>query len=376
MRVLHVYAGNLFGGVETLLVTLAQHRALCPSMQPEFALCFEGRLSDELRAAGGVVHALGSVKVSRPWTVWRARRRLGRLLADSRYDAVLCHSCWPHAVFAPVVRAHGLPLVFWSHDIPAGDSWLERRAARTPPDLVLANSRITQAALPRLFPGVPSRVLYCPVAAPPPVPDRDQLRRSVRQSVNTPTDAVVIVQCSRLESLKGHDLLLQALGRLREIPGWVCWIIGGAQRPHEREYLDHLERQANALAIRRQVQFLGQRPDVPRLLAAADIHCQPNTGPEAFGIAFVEALHAGLPLVTTALGGALEVVDDGCGFLVPPRDDEALASTLGRLIQDPGLRHWLGTAGPARAKSLCAPEAQIPKLKDFILYLCRREVTA
>ena len=57
---------------------------------------------------------------------------------------------------------------------------------------------------------------------------------------------------------------------------------------------------------------------------AADIHCQPNTAPEPFGLVFVEALYAGLPVVTTALGGALEILTDACGVLVPAGDAPAL----------------------------------------------------
>ena len=66
------------------------------------------------------------------------------------------------------------------------------------------------------------------------------------------------------------------------------------------------------------MRWLGQRRDVPELLAAADIYCQPNVGAEPFGIVFVEALYTGLPVVTTALGGALEIIDASCGVLVPP----------------------------------------------------------
>ncbi len=75
-----------------------------------------------------------------------------------------------------------------------------------------------------------------------------------------------------------------------------------------------------------------------RLLAAADIHCQPNTGPEPFGITFIEALYAGLPVVTTSIGGALEIVDGSCGMLVEPNDPAALAGALRRLIEDRELR--------------------------------------
>jgi hypothetical protein len=90
MKVLHVYSGNLFGGVETLLITLAQQRSLCPQMQPHFALCFEGRLVNELRAVGVGVHMLGKVRSSRPWTVWLARRQLQQFLRQECF-AVVCH---------------------------------------------------------------------------------------------------------------------------------------------------------------------------------------------------------------------------------------------------------------------------------------------
>ena len=79
---------------------------------------------------------------------------------------------------------------------------------------------------------------------------------------------------------------------------------GGAQRSHEAVYLAELRQAADRAGIGDRVRFLGQRTDVPDLLAAADVFCQPNTGPEPFGIAFVEALYAGLPVVTRRWRGA------------------------------------------------------------------------
>ena len=107
MRVLHIAAGNLYGGVETLLVTLARCRRLCPAMEPEFALCFEGRLSQELTETCVAVHRLGAVKVRNPLRVRTGRQKLAGLIRDRRFDAVICHSSWPHAIFAPIVRAAG-----------------------------------------------------------------------------------------------------------------------------------------------------------------------------------------------------------------------------------------------------------------------------
>jgi glycosyltransferase involved in cell wall biosynthesis len=376
VRVLHLYSGNLYGGVETMLASVARHRQLCPEMEPHFGLCFEGRLRDELTAAGARVHLLGHTRVSRPWTVWRARWRLGELLRKERIDVAVCHSCWPHALFAKVARRQKTPLVFWARDLPTGRHWLERWARRRPPDLLLANSKVTlSAALIHLFPRTPGEVVYNPLSAAD-LPDAGSVRRRVRASLGEAEDAVVILLASRLERWKGHGLLLEALARLREAPGWVCWLAGGAQRPHEEAYLRELQDITSRHGLAGRVRFLGQRSDVPELLAAADVHCQPNTGPEPFGNAFIEALYAGLPVVTTALGGALEIVDETCGVLVTPDEPGRLAEALGGLVRDAGLRARLGAAGPHRARHLCDPARQLGRIHQVLDDLLKRRRTS
>ena len=79
MRVLHVHSGNLYGGVETFLATLARCRNLTPSMEMSVALSFDGPIGAQLRAEGVATHLLGEVRLRRPDTVWRARRALSSL---------------------------------------------------------------------------------------------------------------------------------------------------------------------------------------------------------------------------------------------------------------------------------------------------------
>ncbi|HVB57234.1 MAG TPA: glycosyltransferase, partial [Candidatus Acidoferrales bacterium] len=279
MRVLHVSAGNLYGGLETVLVTLVRCRALGPELECEFALCFAGRAEDELRAAGATVHRLGEVRVRRPLSLLRARRALRGLIERRGFDAVICHSPWTQAIFGPVVRAAGPASIFWLHDVAAGRHWLERWAARVVPDGAICNSRFTAASLPAIYPDIPVEVIYCPVGAPEYHEPRAG-REAVRAELKTAQEAIVVIQVSRMEEWKGHRLHLNALARLNGVPGWTCWMAGGAQRPHEARYLEDLRAEAVALGIGSRVSFLGQRRDVARLLAAADIHCQPNTGPE------------------------------------------------------------------------------------------------
>jgi glycosyltransferase involved in cell wall biosynthesis len=362
MRLLHIYSGNLYGGIEVFLRTLARLQRGAPELTHEFALCFEGRLSQELREAQAAVHLLGAVKVSRPWTVWRARGLLTELLQRERYAAAVCHAAWPQALFGPVVRSTGVPLIFYQHDTLSGRHWLERWAGVTEPDLVLANSHFSARTLAAVYPRARYQVRYLPVPAPEPVPGPEE-RARVRAELGAGEQDTVIIQACRMEEWKGHRLLLEALGRLSTLPGWVLWVAGGAQRPHEARYLESLEALASGLGIRGRVRFLGQRTDVARLLRAADIHCQPNLSPEPFGIAFIEALQAGLPVITTEMGGALEILDETCGRLVPPRS-ESLAEALRWLVEEPEERKRLGAGGPARAAALCEPSAFLRGLRE------------
>lgn len=370
MRVLHSYSGNLYGGVETLLVTLARNRSLCPTMDSHFALCFPGRLGSELAAEDAPLHMMDKVRVRWPLTVRRARRKFGRLLQRGAFDLVVCHSPWAQAIFGPVVRSAGLPLVFWLHDAIDGRHWLERWARRTPPDLALCCSEYTSSKLTNIYPHMTPTLVHHPVTLAK--PRRVSIdRAAIRAEMNTPPDATVIIQVGRMDPLKGHSRHLEALATLSDLPGWILWQVGGAQRAHEVRYQEQLRAQAAILGIEARVRFLGERADVPKLLAASDIYCQPNARPEGFGITLIEALMAGLPVVATAFGGAKEIVDESCGVLVPPDDVHALAASLRLMIQGRTLRSALASAGPARARKLCDPAAQMLQLNEVLVGAAR-----
>ncbi len=354
-------SGNLYGGIETMLVTIARNRHACPQMEQQFAMCFDGRVTEELRDTGAVVHMLGAVRLSRPRSVWRARSALRSVQRKIRFDVVICHGPWPLAVFGPAVRRDGIALVMWAHGTYAGRNWLERWARLHLPDLVIANSQYTCGHAARYMPGVARIAILCPVEVSPAKFEPHQ-RSMVRKAFDTPEEAVVIVQVSRMEAWKGQRVLLTALARLGENPAWCCWIVGGAQRASEQRYLRELRNLAADCGIAERVRFLGARTDVPQVLAAADIHCQPNTGAEPFGITFIEAMGASLPVVTSAIGGPLEIVNETCGRLVPPENVGSLAAAIDELLASVAVRKQLGAAGLARSRVLCDPRARLTDL--------------
>ena len=371
MRVLHIAPGNLYGGVETLLVTLARFRDLCPSMEPEFAVCFEGRLSEELAAAGVPVHCLGAVRVRNPLTALRARASLSGLLR--RRALMQSYVIWlgRKQYLGRSFRQQQVHLVFWQHGATTGRHWLERWAARTVPTIAISPSQFVAQTLANVYPQVRSEVIHYPIAKPLSGATAEA-RSATRAEIGVPKNSVVVIQASRMEPWKGQSVCLHALGKLRDLSGWFCCEVGAPQRPSEQKYFQSLKDLVVELGIADRVRFLGQRSDVSRLLAAADIYCQPNTGLEGLPIVFGEALYAGLPILTSKLGGFWELVDESCGMLVPPGDVAAFAAALQTLIQDRDLRVKLQSNGPARAQHFFGPSSQIPKLGDLLSKLSAR----
>jgi phosphatidylinositol alpha-1,6-mannosyltransferase len=182
-------------------------------------------------------------------------------------------------------------------------------------------------------------------------------RDAARRKHGLPLDAVVVLGASRLVPRKGFDVLIDAVARLRpERPNLVL-AISGAGRDRSR-----LERIATRAGL--DVRFLGRVGDdeLAPLYGAADVFAAPcrnrwgGLEQEGFGIVFVEAAAAGVPAVAGASGGTDEAVADGeTGVVVTrPSDVDAVASAVGRLVDDPALRHRMGAAARTRAVAMFA----------------------
>jgi glycosyltransferase involved in cell wall biosynthesis len=274
---------------------------------------------------------------------------------------------WSLGLFGDVARRGGA-VAAHIHGAPA-HGWVDKLAARHSPDLVLFPSRYTLDAWRSYFPASRLEFLHNPL--PPQTTQASELpsteRVTIRSKIGTRAEDVVVLQASRIEAGKGPDRTIAALARLRDLPSWRLWLAGGAQRPEEQELVQYLHRLTGELGIADRVTFLGQRSDIPDLMQSADIYCQGNRGPEGFSLSFLEASYSGLPVVTTDLGGAGEMVDIETGFLIPPGEDVAqLASALRELITKPALRAEMGTRAREKAIRLCEPGQQLARLARWL----------
>jgi glycosyltransferase involved in cell wall biosynthesis len=161
--------------------------------------------------------------------------------------------------------------------------------------------------------------------------------RPTRAALGLTPEAVVIGSIGRLNEQKGHRYLLEATAiALAAVPAARVLIVGdGDQEAPLRE-------QARALGIADRVVFAGHRADIPAVLAAVDLFCISSTY-EGTPLTLFEAMAAGKAIVSTAVDGCREVIEDGVtGLLVPPRDAATLALRLGELLADPARRQTLG----------------------------------
>lgn len=359
MRVLHIHSGNLYGGVESLLLTLNRSRAKCRDMQSVYALAFEGRLAAELRREGGVVAILGETRVRSPLSMIRARRRLRAVLSEG-YDVAICHMPWAHALFGGCVRRAGVPLAFWMHGEASGH-WLERWASSIQPQVILCNSSFVASSLQRIFSRGTVEVFAIPIDVSK-RPISSEAYAAVRNQTETSLESIVIVLASRLEPLKGHSVLLEALANLRTLPNWTCWIAGGSQRREEDDYLALLRNYSLSRGISERLRFLGHQSQVDLLLRASNIYCQPNIAGEGFGLSIAEACAAELPVISTNIGAVPEIVDSDSSILVKPNDPVALSNAIRFLLDNPEQRKRMGVRAGQRIRSLCDPTRQITGL--------------
>jgi glycosyltransferase involved in cell wall biosynthesis len=365
MRVLHVGSGRVFGGTEAMLLTVAE-AAADAGMTASFAFAFDARVGRELASRGHAVSTLGGARLSRPLSILRARRALRRVIDVARPDVVVYHGCWSLALLGGVARRAGLPFACWMHDVVSDGplSWPDRIAGRVAPDVVIGNSHFTARGARRIFGDTPVAVIHCPVR-PLPIPD-PAARTRLRDAHGVRDGERVILQMGRVVPMKGQLQLLEALAAMRDRGDWTCWQVGAPQQGDEEAYDALLRERARALGIADRVKFLGWQSDVGAIYGAADLYCQPNVIAEAFGITFVEALYAGLPVIGPSVGGPAEIITPDVGAVVRPGDRDDLVATLRRFLDGAGALASAAALARARAVAVSDPQARLRELASLL----------
>ncbi len=335
-----------------------------------------GELVDDLRGAGvevlvrplavlrrGLMSPDGLRRVAAAWAsdaggLGRLARRGGVALVHTNTSVTLGG--------AAAARFAGVPHVWHVREIYAGFErwWPAYRRLLLTADALPCVSDATAAQFPPADAAVRRRaaVLTLPDGlghVPGLVP-----REQARATLGVPPDRFAVAIVGRLSAWKGQDVLLRALAEPALAERGALALVAGAPWPGEERRERELRELAARLGVADRVRFLGFRPDVGTVLAAADAAAVPSTQPDPLPGAALEAAAAGLPVVAAAHGGLPEVVRDGVtGLLVPPRDPRALAAALAGLAADPDRALDLGSAAARDVTARFAPTRTLERVQ-------------
>jgi glycosyltransferase involved in cell wall biosynthesis len=280
---------------------------------------------------------------------WRMYPRLHRILSGQRPDVVHTHLA---------VLRYALPFWKWFKrtsrwvhtvnniaecEVEPKARWIQRRAFDSGV-LPIAVSREVADSMRRLY-GIeqcqviwnciPTGVYGAPVTS----------RSEWRAREGFADDDLLIVCVARLDAQKNHALLLDAFAQrpARYHKAHLVLVGDGPLRPD-------LEQRAQRLGVANQIHFLGVRSDIPDVLAAMDVFVL-SSDYEGSPLCVVEAMAAGLPVVSTRAGGVPELVEDGReGMLVQPGDVNGLSAAMTFLAEHPDARRSMGMAGSRKAR--------------------------
>jgi len=340
------------GGTETQMVQLA--RQLKANGHSLTVACLHpgGPLAHDLSEAGICVvefPKLGSLlSLSGAYQSFR----LAAFIRRRKFDVVHAHDLWANLMAVPAARITGAPVILSSQRDLGHLFWytpfrrkvigaIHRLSTR-----VVANSAAVRKLLVENFRVPSARV------------------RVVRNSVDfqrfafahgdkkknfpglDPKSRLIAVVANMHSSVKGHHDLIEAARIICNVIPEACFVLVG-----DGDERSKIEEHARRAGMRKHFIFMGRRTDVPELLACCELSVLASES-EGFPNVVLEAMAAGLPVVATRVGGVPEIIEDGrSGILIPPKNYQALADAVLRVMQNPPLAVQLARAGQQRVKT-------------------------
>ena len=346
------------GGTETHLIRTLPHLADSGWRVTVFCLTERGERADELEAADVEIVSSPRLAESKrsplryPAHVAVAMQALYRLIRRWRPAVAHFYLPGPYLVGAPVALAARVPIKLMSRRslsdyqrrwplVARLEGQLHRRM-----DAVIGNSQaVVRDLIEEGIPRSKIRLIYNGVGISSMLPVRGEARRELDLDDNV----LVGVMVANLIPYKGHRDLIQGLAHVEPhlSSPWRILLVG-----KDSGIRSELESLAAEHGVGHRLQFLGERFDISRILAASDFGLLTPNGNEGFSNAILEGMAAGLAMIVTDVGGNAEaVLDAETGFVVPPRDPQAIARAILQIATAPGLRARFGAAGRRRVET-------------------------
>lgn len=352
MKVLHLCESSDTGGAESILISIVENldKNRFTSM---VCLLSDGWLKTQLDA-----RHIETVVIPQPHSLdllWLFR--LHRLLKERQIDLIHSHEFATNVYASFLSLVVGVPVIATTHGKNYySDKWRRRVAYQfvARKSTMVAVSADLKRFLSEQVGISPENIRI--------IHNGINLHRYVvrgvschiRDELGIGTEQPVIGTVGNLFAVKGQIYLLKACKIVAGVfPNFVLLVAGAG------EQLGFLEKEATTLGIAENVRFLGFRDDVPSILETVDVFVLPSLS-EGLPLAMLEALALQKPVVATNVGGIPEVIEEGAiGYLVPPKNSEALADKILHLLRHPEVATNMGKAGRRRIEESFSVEKMI-----------------
>lgn len=359
-RILFLNHSSVLGGGELSLLDLAE----AYQASSQVLLFSDGEFSEKLRKLGIQVKVLPaseqvlSIRATSTWKSLQAVSALwelaGRVSAIAQNFDLIHANSQKAFIVAALARLRGSPPVVWHlRDILTADHFspLNCRVAVTLANSFASQVIVNSQATGKAFVEIGGKEKLVNVVYNGICPHRFQ--NLLSDNTKNPRkqlgigDVPLVGIFSRLSYWKGQHILLEAL---RLLSGVHVLMVGEALFG-ETEYVEKLKALSDLPELEGRVHWLGFRHDIPSLMQACDVIVNPSTAPEPFGRTIIEAQLAGKPIIATASGGAMELIEDGKnGYLFPSGNVKTLAQIIQTLLSDRALSFQIAQQGKIQAE--------------------------
>jgi glycosyltransferase involved in cell wall biosynthesis len=373
MRILYIIGGGEFGGAEQHLLSLV--KSLDPTQyKPHVAVFYDAEFAARVREYHVPVTVLGPGK---SYLILSGLSEVRRLIRTFRPEIIHTHGVRANLVGRIANRLEGAPckLITTVHSVLALDypvAWkrwlfgrLEEWTGRYVDHYILV-SHAMEREFRKTIASDRISVIHNAIELPSVRPSRAK-HSTLRDELNLPQDTVLVGTVARMHPVKGHIYLIQAIREL--VKQWpnvhYVWIGGGELR-------EDLEKQVQQAGLQNVIHFLGVRKDVPDLLPQLDLFVLPSIS-EGLSVAILEAMAAGVPVITTAVGGSPEIVTHQVdGILVPAQAPAALAEAIRDALSHPERMKKMGLAGQEKVYREFSTERLLAQTTAVYQQICRK----
>jgi len=283
----------------------------------------------------------------------RAIFNIIRFIKKEKIEIVIANGLHPWIFAGISAKIYNIRSVLYLHGDLNKESmadWVTRIGLIIKPSLYIANSKFTAESVKNILGRKVKIEINYPGAQVEPFDsiDEKEAREFVRKEFGIKSSNKVYILVGRIQEWKGQDTAILAFKNMKNKAKASLLIVGDCSYSWDIPYYNYLK---NLSKDERNIIFTGFRNDIPVLMKGSDVIIHSSKSPEPFGIVIVEGMMARKPVIASAQGGPLEIIDNGInGFLFKPGDWKELSKLMDRLFEDANLRHRIGMHGYRKAK--------------------------